>query len=406
MLAEVAGEFVVPPARVELMYQTEIRGHSGTFRFKVAEQSSAGPLPRWVGRTLQRVSFAACGLAWGSRGRVPRDPHAKPQAAKGSICPPWHGRILIFSRSPKRFFSASTGDSWSNGGSRLSPRSFARKEFHGPPCLLADSGCPRRPDRAEPGVSIPVFRYALEHRAPSQYEVVVFHKGGLPQATRELLDKFADPVRGANLQFVSVDIDAKIDKKYQRLGRARRHDAAVAGVRFPDAGDKSAPLWAGPVAEDTLAALVDSPVRQKMAQCLTHGDAAVFLLLMSGISEADAAAEAMVRGELGRLQDKIKLPEQSRDGPQLLFDIPLKVSFPLVTVSRKSEAERYLVQMLLRGDEDLSRVKGPILFPIFGRGRILSSFHGEDLSADQVGTVARFLCGASAPARSRKRTQA
>ena len=38
MLAEVAGEFVVPPAQVELMYQTEIRGHSGTFRFKVAEQ--------------------------------------------------------------------------------------------------------------------------------------------------------------------------------------------------------------------------------------------------------------------------------------------------------------------------------------------------------------------------------
>ena len=190
-------------------------------------------------------------------------------------------------------------------------------------------------------------------------------------------------------------MSARVEKGYQRLWETSA--AATLPwlmVRFPDAGDKAAPLWAGPVAEDTLTALVESPVRQKMAQCLTHGDAAVFLLLTSGISEADAAAEAMVRGELGRLQDKIKLPEQSRDGPQLLFDLPLKVSFPLVTVSRKSAAERYLVQMLLRGEEDLSRVKGPILFPIFGRGRILSSFHGEDLSADQVGTVARFLCGA------------
>lgn len=37
MLAELSGEFVVPPAFVELMYQTEVRGHSGTFRLTVKE---------------------------------------------------------------------------------------------------------------------------------------------------------------------------------------------------------------------------------------------------------------------------------------------------------------------------------------------------------------------------------
>jgi alpha-2-macroglobulin len=37
MLAELAGDFVVPPAFVELMYQTEVRGHSGTFRLRVKE---------------------------------------------------------------------------------------------------------------------------------------------------------------------------------------------------------------------------------------------------------------------------------------------------------------------------------------------------------------------------------
>jgi alpha-2-macroglobulin len=38
MVAELAGDFVVPPAFVELMYQTETRGHSGTFSLKVAEK--------------------------------------------------------------------------------------------------------------------------------------------------------------------------------------------------------------------------------------------------------------------------------------------------------------------------------------------------------------------------------
>jgi hypothetical protein len=38
MLAELAGDYVVAPAFVELMYQTETRGHSGTFVLKVAEK--------------------------------------------------------------------------------------------------------------------------------------------------------------------------------------------------------------------------------------------------------------------------------------------------------------------------------------------------------------------------------
>lgn len=39
--AELAGEYLVPPARVELMYQTDIRGHSGTFKLKVTDNCSS-----------------------------------------------------------------------------------------------------------------------------------------------------------------------------------------------------------------------------------------------------------------------------------------------------------------------------------------------------------------------------
>jgi len=36
--AELAGEFTVPPAYAEMMYKTTVRGHSGTFRFKVSDE--------------------------------------------------------------------------------------------------------------------------------------------------------------------------------------------------------------------------------------------------------------------------------------------------------------------------------------------------------------------------------
>jgi uncharacterized protein YfaS (alpha-2-macroglobulin family) len=38
LYAELPGEFIAAPAQVEMMYQPEIRGHSGTFRFKVTER--------------------------------------------------------------------------------------------------------------------------------------------------------------------------------------------------------------------------------------------------------------------------------------------------------------------------------------------------------------------------------
>lgn len=39
-LAELAGEFVMPPARVEMMYQTQTRGHSGSFVLNVTDRGA------------------------------------------------------------------------------------------------------------------------------------------------------------------------------------------------------------------------------------------------------------------------------------------------------------------------------------------------------------------------------
>ena len=36
---ELAGEFTIPPATVELMYRPDVRGHSGTHRLKVVDNA-------------------------------------------------------------------------------------------------------------------------------------------------------------------------------------------------------------------------------------------------------------------------------------------------------------------------------------------------------------------------------
>jgi hypothetical protein len=50
--------------------------------------------------------------------------------------------------------------------------------------------------------------------------------------------------------------------------------------------------------------------------------------------------------------------------------------------------------MLLGSEPGLSEVQGPIVFAIYGRGRLLCALHGKDLTPERLGAVARFLCGA------------
>jgi hypothetical protein len=40
----------------------------------------------------------------------------------------------------------------------------------------------------------------------------------------------------------------------------------------------------------------------------------------------------------------------------------------------------------------VAKVKGPILFPVFGRGRVLGSVFGKELNAGTIFEVAHFLC--------------
>jgi len=114
--------------------------------------------------------------------------------------------------------------------------------------------CPARSQ----GCSIPVFRYALERWAPSHYEVVVFHRAALAKSANDLLARFQEPGRATNVTVKIVDLDGPVEKPYQQLWQHTESKTLPwLVVRFPGSDEKTAPLWAGPVAEDSISALVD-----------------------------------------------------------------------------------------------------------------------------------------------------
>jgi hypothetical protein len=71
----------------------------------------------------------------------------------------------------------------------------------------------------------------------------------------------------------------------------------------------------------------------------------------------------------------------------------LRISFSVLRLSRNQREEQFFIQSLLGVEEDLNKVRGPILFPVFGRGRVLLALHGEELASGPVERWTTFLCG-------------
>ncbi|MGL4549940.1 MAG: hypothetical protein ACRC33_02030 [Gemmataceae bacterium] len=231
--------------------------------------------------------------------------------------------------------------------------------------------------------SVPVFRYALEHWAPSPYEVLVFHDRPLTAGQLARLRTLEGVGINAAVRPVAV---ASMKDEHRAVFAARPAHAPLpwVSVRYPDSEGADPAAWGGPL--DALPALADSPARRELAGLLGKGTAAVWVLL-----DGDAATERMVRGELSRLEAEMKLPEVA--AADLKSRLPLKLSFAVVKISRAGP-EADLARELLGSDEGLRRAEGPVLFPVVGRGRMLFGLHGKGLTPGEVAQAAAFACGA------------
>jgi hypothetical protein len=244
--------------------------------------------------------------------------------------------------------------------------------------------------------SIPVFRYALERWKPSSYEFVVYHRGELSEAERKALRQIEDIVRTANGEVIEVDLDGNREPQLKALWKKHGGDAKLPRVlvRFPESDSMTPLAWSGPLDPAQIKPLVDSPLRRQIVNGFFRGESAMFAMLESGDAKADADAAKFLTGELAKLEKTVPIPAITKEGPQVRSELPVRIGFGLLTVSRKNSSESAFIDMLLRCEEDLDQVKGPIVFAFFGRGRVLTALHGKDLKAKELEEICKFICGA------------
>lgn len=242
--------------------------------------------------------------------------------------------------------------------------------------------------------SVPVFRYGLEHWAPDAYQVLLFKAGPLNADERTMVQKLG-PESHTNASAQIVDLNSATAEQKDLWSKAGQPGVIVMP---PAASPTKHPVWTAPsLAADAVAAIQDSPMRQEIARRLAEGDSAIWLLLDSGDKAADDAAAKSLEGYLTRAAETMELPKlDDQDIKNGLVSVPdegLRLTFPLLRLRRDDPSEQFLVHCLLATEPDLKDLKAPMVFPIFGRGRVLYTLVGRGITMENVTHAASFLLG-------------
>lgn len=249
--------------------------------------------------------------------------------------------------------------------------------------------------------SIPVFRYALEHWTPEPFIVHVISKSELSASESDLFNDLNLLSKNANVRIKlfdgksgSTDHDKLIAQDYANL------DSAWMVVEAAKRRDgESRVIWDGPFTSESVHPLLDSPVRQQLCDGLADKISVAWVFLESGEPSVDNPKFAKLESELRRLENEILLPVIEEADLRDLSKKPeeLKLRFAIHRISRNDQDERAFIRMLLATESDLHEEfanGAPMVFPIFGRGRVLYALVGEGIATATIEEACRFLAGA------------
>lgn len=252
--------------------------------------------------------------------------------------------------------------------------------------------------------NVPVFRYALERWPADLYEVVVLHDGPLGQEDQDRLELLKqserESVGGANFKARAIDMRSTQDQQLIALWKEHAAEGQPMVAVFYPRNAREVPdrlVGTSRFNDNTIRALVDSPVRQAVAKNLLKGDSAVWIFVPSGHADQDQVALKTLKEQIKLNEEALELPPQDEIEADEFFlaenPIELRIGFSIVTLKRDDPKEQQLLQLLLASEPDLESLSEPMAFPVIGRGRVLYALVGKGIFRDTIAMASSFVVG-------------
>jgi len=243
---------------------------------------------------------------------------------------------------------------------------------------------------------IPVFRFALERWDADLYKLKVFVSKSqeISSFTQAKIDRIVSwSVKSGGNANLSVQI---IEKENSELEYE---------LLYPHKSGIIRPVIKGALSEFPEKLLIDSPSRSKISSLILSGKSIVWVVIPGYNQQEAEAFRNVLKTKVSKALDTVKLSEGiiksesskkkklSREELEnaLNSEIPLELSFDIVEIDRSNPKETVFLKMMLRQNPHLMDYKGPIAFPVFGRGRALDGV--VDLNGGDLEKLTLYLSG-------------
>lgn len=196
-----------------------------------------------------------------------------------------------------------------------------------------------------------VSEWVLLNALPNQYTLVFFQNGTPGEKFNKQNKEITDKIKNANIRFTTAERKDIIEPYY--------------GLYYED---RLFSKYSDPA---EMKDLTTSPLREKIAVELMDGKLCVMLYLNTGIREKDERGLFILKKSL----------EASPFG-----DI-----IPVVELNRNSTEEAHFANMLLNVEDDLKRIREPMLFGIFGKFKALEPLLGGGITEENISLMIDYL---------------
>lgn len=252
---------------------------------------------------------------------------------------------------------------------------------------------------------LPVFRYALERWQVDRYRMVAIVDERQSQAAGETLGDL-QTYKNANVDVEIIDLSTLSDEQLWQVEISSDTKTPLLQVFYPERNGQRKKCWEGELNPAAVHAWFDSPLRQQITSDIVSGLSIVWILVEGPDVQENQRIADLVSLALDEAESQITIPDgvipregasqYLRDHPDasmddvLRSDIPLGVEFALRRLTLKNQNEAALRGMI---GGFASQADGPILVPVFGRGRILDAIPTESISQQTIVNACRYMVG-------------
>ena len=261
--------------------------------------------------------------------------------------------------------------------------------------------------------NVPVFRYALERWPVAPYRAVILKKSELSKeekAAYTQLKKSSDGESG--MLNLALWIPKKEDMETSGLAKIFPGELpadATIHLMYPLATGVDKPFWSGKLTKGNASKIIKSSFRSKLVKTILEGNSGVYVLMESGNKKKDNKIAKELDGYIKMMIQNMELPPGvvTHDGAvtgdqapdfdpinQLRSKIPLKLAFEILRYDRKSDEIMTALLMGVGPDHEEPVEGKPMVFAVYGRGRVLAPMVGEEINMDNVSSIAFFFSGA------------